>query len=432
MPLFHPDEALEYPMTDKQREQLLSYLDTHAVSDEYQVLCYRDVQLFLKRLRKYINENDYIPTQGKYLRFFVCGEYGETFGRPHYHIMFFSNSAELCERHKYYGDGGEQFTTSLLESYVRKAWQQKGVDNVKKPIGRIDFQRASGSASYVASYVNCLSSIPAFLRENAAFRPFCHSSSSPPIGTKAICAEEAWKVVSECLDRFSNPAGNEIDFNTDIPLLKSIKDSLLPRVPRYVNLSSETRRSLLSIALYPYVGAEFNDFCEWLMFSWEAGSVFALSICDVLEINNPIELTKKDKSKLRRLWTLSNRVLFNASYFNVSFGQYCNIIENFYVKEDYKRLCKQLKEEMVIAFNYGLRYIPMYVDPCVLDNFNVIKSRRIMSSYAVESLNIGFYDIKNLQSEKERISKIVNFVEIGKTYKRKGEYKAHYDNLNKL
>lgn len=44
------------------------------------LLCYRDVQLFLKRLRK---------NSGQNFRYFICGEYGETTKRPHYHAIFF-------------------------------------------------------------------------------------------------------------------------------------------------------------------------------------------------------------------------------------------------------------------------------------------------------------------------------------------------------
>jgi len=38
----------------------------------------RDLQLFMKRLRK---------VAGDGLRFYACGEYGENYGRPHYHVL---------------------------------------------------------------------------------------------------------------------------------------------------------------------------------------------------------------------------------------------------------------------------------------------------------------------------------------------------------
>lgn len=57
----------------------LTYDDEHLPSDGR--LNYPDVQLFLKRLRK-----DIEPLK---VKFFAVGEYGETFGRPHYHLIIF-------------------------------------------------------------------------------------------------------------------------------------------------------------------------------------------------------------------------------------------------------------------------------------------------------------------------------------------------------
>jgi len=41
----------------------------------------RELQLFVKRLRKELGD--------RVVRYFACGEYGERFGRPHYHVVFF-------------------------------------------------------------------------------------------------------------------------------------------------------------------------------------------------------------------------------------------------------------------------------------------------------------------------------------------------------
>lgn len=57
----------------------LTYDDEH-LPDDYSVRV-RDLQLFMKRLRKAIS-----PTK---CRFFACGEYGEENGRPHYHVILF-------------------------------------------------------------------------------------------------------------------------------------------------------------------------------------------------------------------------------------------------------------------------------------------------------------------------------------------------------
>ncbi|QXP08441.1 MAG: replication initiator protein [Arizlama microvirus] len=43
---------------------------------------YRDYQLFMKRLRKHFD--------GRVIRFYMCGEYGEDRGRPHFHACLFN------------------------------------------------------------------------------------------------------------------------------------------------------------------------------------------------------------------------------------------------------------------------------------------------------------------------------------------------------
>lgn len=55
----------------------LTYDDEHLPADGS--LNYVHFQLFMKRARKHYGA----------FRFFMCGEYGETFGRPHYHALFF-------------------------------------------------------------------------------------------------------------------------------------------------------------------------------------------------------------------------------------------------------------------------------------------------------------------------------------------------------
>ena len=46
-------------------------------------LCKEDLQKFFKRYRKNLKQE---------IKYFACGEYGETTHRPHYHIVLFTNS----------------------------------------------------------------------------------------------------------------------------------------------------------------------------------------------------------------------------------------------------------------------------------------------------------------------------------------------------
>lgn len=116
----------------------------HGLNNLLPFLNYVDVQNYIKRLRKHLK-----MALGSYetLHFYAVGEYGPVHFRPHYHILLFTNSKEVSE---------------VLRQCHDKSWK----------LGRSDFQVARGGASsYVASYVNSLSSAPLLYRSCRAFKP---------------------------------------------------------------------------------------------------------------------------------------------------------------------------------------------------------------------------------------------------------------------
>lgn len=91
-------------------------------------LCYRDVQLFFKRVRK---------ERGRF-RYVVCGEYGEQLQRPHYHVIFFGLSWP-DQQYWTKRQGNEMYRSPTLE----RLWPDG-----QSLIGSVTFQ----SAAYVARY----------------------------------------------------------------------------------------------------------------------------------------------------------------------------------------------------------------------------------------------------------------------------------------
>lgn len=118
--------------------------ETYGIDNLIPFLNYVDVQNYIKRLRKHLHSvlGTYEP-----LHFYAVGEYGPVHFRPHYHILLFTDSKEVSE---------------VLRQCHDKSWK----------LGRSDFQIARGGASsYVASYVNSLSSAPLLYRSCRAFKP---------------------------------------------------------------------------------------------------------------------------------------------------------------------------------------------------------------------------------------------------------------------
>lgn len=111
----------------------LTYDDSHL--PEGGTLVKRDFQLFMKRMRKRI-----FKETGRKIRFYACGEYGDTFGRPHYHALIFGYDFPDKVFFKR-GKSGEPIYTS---KYLRELWPY-GFN----AIGEVTFE----SAAYVARYI---------------------------------------------------------------------------------------------------------------------------------------------------------------------------------------------------------------------------------------------------------------------------------------
>ncbi|WXW90276.1 MAG: replication associated protein [Microviridae sp.] len=92
----------------------------------------RDLQLFMKRLRKAIAP--------KKVRYYACGEYGDNFGRPHYHMVLFGFGFPDKTIWRKSPTGHELYRSALLESL----WPYGNCE-----IGTVTAQ----SGAYVARYV---------------------------------------------------------------------------------------------------------------------------------------------------------------------------------------------------------------------------------------------------------------------------------------
>jgi len=108
----------------------LTYDNTHLPSD--QSLHYRDFQLFIKRLRK-----RYPTTK---ISYYMAGEYGESFGRPHYHACIFGLDFHDKKLWMRTSSGSLIYRSADLETLWPLGYSS---------IGDVNFE----SAAYVARYI---------------------------------------------------------------------------------------------------------------------------------------------------------------------------------------------------------------------------------------------------------------------------------------
>ncbi|WNK12738.1 MAG: replication initiator protein [Microvirus sp.] len=97
----------------------------------------KDLQLFMKRLRKYL---------GPGVRFFACGEYGEKTSRPHYHVLLLSHDfGDRRPVNGYYGSNksGDRGFHLYRSAVLSNLWTAGN-----SVIGDVTFD----SCAYVARY----------------------------------------------------------------------------------------------------------------------------------------------------------------------------------------------------------------------------------------------------------------------------------------
>lgn len=139
-------------------------------------LCYPDVQAYLNRCRAMLfnickryddhelhkayesSELDY--EQFKF-RYAVCGEYGPTTLRPHYHLIVWFNHRANDRQ------------IAALSQILSACWS----------FGIVDCQTTTtdGVGSYLASYLSSVAGVPEILRTKQ-IRPFIHYSQAPVTG----------------------------------------------------------------------------------------------------------------------------------------------------------------------------------------------------------------------------------------------------------
>lgn len=188
--------------------QLKSLQDKCKLGRALPYLNKRDIQLFIKRLRKNISKYS-----NEKIRYYAVGEYGPVHFRPHFHILLWFSSEQINE---------------VIRKSIFSSWQY----------GRIDVQTPKGDCSnYVAGYLNGSCNLPRLFKTRTT-QPFaCHSRF---LG-EAILQKQKEQVYEMAADEFISRSISLNGSVKDVHVWKTYITAFYPRCPRFATSSTDER-----------------------------------------------------------------------------------------------------------------------------------------------------------------------------------------------
>lgn len=199
------ESPFEFPITNLQRRDFINYMSK------------RDVQLWLKMLRRdietYLLPND----KGNFFRYYIISEVGPTTRRCHAHGLLFCKTRQISEY--------------LLEYSLFARWKMCDEVLFKQYCRYSD----SGTASYVSNYVSSVNRLPSYYREKC-IRPWRISSKSPGIGFNQFDRKEVSENVLSGNIQYDRIV-KRIDQRYTLHYPKDYLASVFPKCYRYSLLS---------------------------------------------------------------------------------------------------------------------------------------------------------------------------------------------------
>lgn len=299
--------------------------DTQFVHDTKVLRVHRksDFQKFVKLFRYYARQID--PSSK--IRYYACGEYGETTFRPHYHVLFWFDSERLA---------------SEAKSILSKSWKLGHVHDPHFVVGS-----SRQPVRYVTNYVTSVTDLPSIF-SHREIRPFALFSKCPAIGSLQANTEEVRKIVSEKATHYTVYDRSSNEFKS-FPLPLSVRNRLFGKVPRFGCLDRSLLLQLYRIGFeQDFDTAENAAFFLFGQYCRKSGCSdlhhYFRKICEIVEYRDPLTgrlhgdgrthfpIRKVSLEPLKRFWYIVNRVAYTATSLGYSCEEYVDIIIDYYEK----------------------------------------------------------------------------------------------------
>lgn len=176
----------------------------------------RDIQLYLKLLRKSINEN-LNDTEFDNLRYYWISEIGPTTHRCHFHGLLFPRTRQIAEL--------------LMDSALFENWQMCDKSLLQDYLKYCNCQ----TAGYVTNYVTPGHKLPA-IYQDPSIKPFRLSSKSPAIGYGSFDPSEIYQKLDQGIITYTR-SKSYVDQPAVLEYPPAYMRTLFPKCYRFAELS---------------------------------------------------------------------------------------------------------------------------------------------------------------------------------------------------
>ena len=276
----------------------------------------KDISNFIKRFNKYCFKH--LTKHYENVRYFYAHEYGPTTYRIHGHgILFFD----------------EDIIAQNFDAVLHACWK----------FGYSDGSQiySDGGRGYVAQYVNAATHLPSFY-SHSTLRQRVQFSKSPSIGTFELLDSS----LREIYDRLPSRRfvwDSKTSGYVNLQIQDSFKNRYFPKCVGYRERSHFDRVQLYrSVEIVP--STDFEEFkgsfkdLEWLDFRRLANCEERVLIDYYKSLKREFEDPKSIDTALRRLYSLSKRIVLFSRSLHTSVDYLVKRIEEFNLKCDYERL----------------------------------------------------------------------------------------------
>lgn len=196
-----------------------------------------DAQLFLKRLRYYINQYNLSHHATTKLRYYALGEYTPKRFRPHWHFLFFLD---------------QKISSALFKSYISKSWQYGTVNIALVQSNATDYVTTYSCGVNLVSPVHSLPGTKPRVLHSINFGGQIFDGVSTDIsGVNAILPCSRYDIPDTLMYGSS-------DKYTRLWIFGDMAYRRFPKCPRFAQMSHRLR--CLSYGLYSFVTLRYGQF----------------------------------------------------------------------------------------------------------------------------------------------------------------------------